>query len=147
MEELAPYLGGSDGEGYFDQALKLIGDGKLDQLGFLGSAYFGYQLILSYAFDIFGTNLFVGLLLNNTLVLSTVILVTKITWTITRDNQNCFYSALAFILTTKFIFYSNTLLKDPFLIFGVALVSYMVTMIYTRKAMIPSSYLALFLQL
>ena len=144
MRELTPYLGGSDGEGYFDQALKLIGDGKLDQLGFLGSAYFGYQLILSYAFDIFGTNLFVGLLLNNTLVLSTVILVTKITWTITRDNQNCFYSALAFILTTKFIFYSNTLLKDPFLIFGVALVSYMVTMIYTRKAMIPSSYLALF---
>ncbi len=142
--ELSPYLSGSDGEGYFENALELMGGDKFYQLGFLGSAYFGYQLILSFAFDIFGANLFVGLLLNNTIVLLTAILVTRITWIITRDNQTCFYSALAFILTTKFIFYSNTLLKDPFLIFGVALVSYMVTMINTRKAMMPSSYIALF---
>ena len=141
--ELAPYLGGSDGEGYFDNALGLMGGGKLEQLGVLGSAYFGYQLILSFAFDIFGANLFVGLLLNNTLLMLTVLLVVRVTWILTKDKQNCFYSALAFILTTKFIFYSNTLLKDPTLTFGVALVTYMVAMIHTRKAMMPSSYLAL----
>ncbi|MDC0244882.1 hypothetical protein OAK96_06490 [Pseudomonadota bacterium] len=141
--ELMPYLGGSDGEGYFKQALKLTGGDKIDKLGLLGGAYFGYQLILSIAFDILGESLFVGLLLNNTLVLLTALLVVKVTWILTEDIDSSFFSAVAFILTAKFIFYSNVLLKDPFLIFGVALVSYMVAATHTRKVMMPSSYLAL----
>ena len=141
--ELTPYLNGSDGEGYFENALELIGGGKLEQLGFMGGAYFGFQIILSLLFDIFGVNLFLGLLLNNTLLVLTVLLVVKVTWILTEDNQSSFYSAVAFILTTKFIYYSNALLKDPFLTFGAALVLYMVAQIHTRKAMMPSSYLAL----
>ena len=100
--ELTPYLGGSDGEGYFKTALDLAGGGKLDRLGLLGGAYFGYQLILSVAFDIFGENLFVGLLVNNTVVLLTVLLVVRVTWILTENNDSSFYSAVAFILTTKF---------------------------------------------
>jgi len=141
--ELLPYLNGSDGEGYFENALELIGGGKLEQLGFLGGTYFGYQIILSLLFDIFGVNLFLGLLLNNTLLVLTVLLVVKVTWILTEDNKSSFYSAVAFILTTKFIYYSNALLKDPFLTFGVALVLYMVAQIHIRKTMMPSSYLAL----
>ena len=142
--ELTPYLGGSDGQGYIDQALLILGDDKIDRLVF-SSAYFGYQYILSFAFDIFGANLFVGLLLNNTLLLLTVLLIVRIAWILTNDHHTCFYSALAFILTAKFIYYSNTLLKDPFIILGVALLSYMITKIHVKKAVTLSSYLALIL--
>tara|TARA_B100000767_G_scaffold274098_1_gene306090 strand:- start:2320 stop:3726 length:1407 start_codon:yes stop_codon:yes gene_type:complete len=141
--ELTPYLGGSDGEGYFELALAVSGSDKINEMSLITGSYFGYQIILSTLFDILGQNLFVGLLLNNTLLLLTVLLIVRVTWILTKDNQSCFYSALAFILTTKFIFYSNALLKDPFLSFGVALVIYMVAMIHTRKAMMLSSYLAL----
>jgi len=140
---LSPYLGGSDGEGYFETALELGGPGKLDGLGLIGSAYFGYQFILSYAFDILGQNLFVGLWLNNTVLILSLLLVVKTTWLLTEDKASTFYSAIAFILTSKFIFYSNVLLKDPFLMLGVALLSYMVAITHKRTASLPISYLLL----
>tara|TARA_B110000003_G_scaffold276535_1_gene323670 strand:+ start:5438 stop:6799 length:1362 start_codon:yes stop_codon:yes gene_type:complete len=141
--ELTPYLAGSDGEFYFELALAVSGSDKIDELRSITGAYFGYQTILSTLLDIFGKNLFVGLLLNNTLVSLTVLTVVRVTWLLTKDKQNCFYSALAFILTTKIIYYSNILLKDPFLCFGVALVMYMVAKIHDRKAMTLPAYLAI----
>ena len=108
-EELSPYLSGSDGEGYFDQALRLTGD-QFDRLGFwvvhtlvINSFYLLYLISLAKTY--------VGLLFNNTILILTVLLVVRVTWILTRDNQNCFYSALAFILTSKFIFIQIPCLK------------------------------------
>ena len=121
---LEPYLMESDGQRYFAQAIELADGHILGGLSELRGNYFGYQVILAFAFDLLSQDLFVGLLLNNTILLLTVILLAKTTLLITRDPGAAFYASLAFMLTARFIFYANVLLKEPFLCLGVALLIY-----------------------
>ena len=119
-----PYLGGSDGQGFFVEAMIMSEGNILENIKKFGTNYSGYQVVLASIFDIFGRDLIVGLLLNNTVLLLVVIFLAKATFLITRDPRATFYASLAFMLTTKFVFYSNTLLKEPFLVLGVALLLY-----------------------
>lgn len=125
---LQPYLMGSDGQGYFEQATTISGSGGsggiLDRLSGLSSNYLGYQLVLSLVFDLMQRDLIVGLLLNNTALVLTVITLAQTTFLITRDPRSAYYSAIAFMLTAKFVYYANSLLKEPFLVLGVALVAH-----------------------
>ena len=119
-----PYLAKSDGEGYFAEAMLLRDGNILDQLSASRTNYLGYQFILACAFRLFSPDLMIGLLINNSALLLTVILLARTTFILTGDPRPAFFASLAFILTSKFIFYANVLLKDPFLTLGVALLAY-----------------------
>ena len=119
-----PYLAKSDGEGYFAEAMLLRYGNILDQLSASRTNYLGYQFILACAFRLFSPDLMIGLLINNSALLLSVILLARTTFILTGDPRPAFFASLAFILTSKFIFYANVLLKDPFLTLGVALLAY-----------------------
>ena len=119
-----PYLAKSDGQGYFAEAMLLLDGNIFDQLNVSRTNYLGYQFILASAFRLLSPDLIIGLLVNNTALLLTVILVARTAFKLTGDPRPAFFAALAFMLTSKFIFYANVLLKDPFLTLGVALLAY-----------------------
>jgi hypothetical protein len=119
-----PYLAKSDGQGYFAEAILLQDGNILDQLSASRTNYLGYQFILACAFRLLSPDLIIGLLVNNTALLLTVILLARTTFILTGDPRPAFFASLAFMLTSKFIFYANVLLKDPFLTLGVALLAY-----------------------
>jgi hypothetical protein len=119
-----PYLARSDGEGYFAEAMQLRDGNILDQLSASRTNYLGYQFILACAFRLLSPDLIIGLLVNNSALLLAVILLARTTFILTGDPRPAFFASLAFILTSKFIFYANVLLKDPFLTLGVALLAY-----------------------
>jgi hypothetical protein len=96
----------------------------LDQLSASRTNYLGYQFILACAFRLLSPDLIIGLLVNNSALLLAVILLARTTFILTGDPRPAFFASLAFILTSKFIFYANVLLKDPFLTLGVALLAY-----------------------
>ncbi len=128
-----PYLAGSDGGGYFVQAVLLAEYGIWQKIGDIGANYLGYQTILALAFELFGADLLVGQLVNNTALVAAVILLAKTTHHVTCDPCCAFFAVLAFMLTTRFIFYSNVLLKDPLLVLGVAFVAYGFVLLRTTR--------------
>ena len=128
-----PYLAKSDGEGYFAEAMLLRNGNILDQLSASRTNYLGYQFILACAFRLLSPDLIIGLLLNNSALLLAVILLARTTFILTGDPRPAFFASLAFILTSKFIFYANVLLKDPFLTLGVALLAYAFVKLKMRR--------------
>lgn len=128
-----PYLAKSDGEGYFAEAMLLRNGNILDQLSASRTNYLGYQFILACAFRLLSPDLIIGLLLNNSALLLAVILLARTTFILTGDPRPAFFASLAFILTSKFIFYANVLLKDPFLTLGVALLAYAFVTLKMRR--------------
>jgi hypothetical protein len=121
---IEPYLAKSDGQGYFAEAMWLRDGNIFAKLSLSGTNYLGYQFILALAFRLLSPDLIIGLLVNNTALLLAVVLLARTTFLLTGDARPAFFSALAFMLTSKFIFYANVLLKDPLLLLGVALVAY-----------------------
>jgi hypothetical protein len=119
-----PYLAESDGQGYFAEAMLLQDGNILDKLSASRTNYLGYQFMLACAFRLLSPDLVVGLLVNNSALLLTVILLARTTFILTGDPRPALFASLAFMLTSKFIFYANVLLKDPFLTLGVALLAY-----------------------
>ncbi len=119
-----PYLAKSDGQNYFAEAVTLLDGNILDQLSASRTNYIGYQFILASAFHLISPDLIVGLSINNTALLMTLILLARTTFLLTGDPRPPFYASLAFMLTPRFIFYADVLLKDSFLILGVALLAY-----------------------
>lgn len=138
----APYLLG-DGEGYFAQARELLHGGLWDQLQSIRSNYLGFQFVLAALFRATQADLMVGLALNNTLIVASVVLLAKATLLMRNEPGAALYAALAFILTTKFVFYSNGLMKEPFLTFGVALVVFGYVSLATAQKLSPMPYLYL----
>ncbi len=129
-----PYLAKSDGQGYFAEAMLLLNGNILDQLSASRTNYIGYQFILASAFRLLSADLIIGLLINNTTLVLTVVLLARTTFVLTRDPRPAFFSALAFMLTSKFIFYANVLLKDPFLTLGVALLAYALAQLKVKRS-------------
>ena len=135
-----PYLAKSDGQSYFAEARWLLDGNIFSQLSQSKTNYIGYQFILALAFQLLSPDLIVGLLVNNTALLLTVILLARTTFLLTADTRPAFFSALAFMLTSKFIFYANVLLKDPFLTLGVALLAYAFVKLKMKRNVGPAAY-------
>ena len=80
-----PYLAKSDGEGYFAEAMLLRDGNILDQLSASRTNDLGYQFILACAFRLFSPDLMIGLLINNSALLLTVILLARTTFILTGE--------------------------------------------------------------
>ena len=108
-----PYLAGSDGEGYFDQAVLLTQQGLLDFQAIIRSNYLGYQLFLAVLFLLFSPSLLVGLVANAVLLLLTLACLYRATLLLTESARAATLACVAFMLTSAHIFYSLMLLKEP----------------------------------
>lgn len=135
-----PHLMGSDGEGYFRQALILSNGDILINITRVSSNYIGYQVALAISFALFKDNLLVGLIVNNTALLAAVSLIVSSTYCATQNSKAAFFSGLLFILTPKFIYYANALLKEPFLLLGIALVVYGSVLVRERRGTFLVAY-------
>lgn len=116
-----PFLSGSDGTGYFSQAIYLSERGLFSGLGGLTGNYFGYQFVLGALFRLTGPDLPSGLLLNDLCLTASAALVALSTLRITKDKSAAFWAVIMFAFMCRLIYYSNLLLKEPFLVLGVAL--------------------------
>lgn len=130
---LEPNLMGSDGQGYFFDAMRLAKVNILENLGEIRSNYLGYQLALAFALSTFGTDLLVGLMLNNIVLLITVSLLAYTTLLATRDPNAAFWAAIAFMLMSRHVYYANALLKEPFLMLGVILTALSFVLLRSRS--------------
>ncbi len=90
-------LNGSDGEGYYYQAVD-ISRGVLSDVMFeIRSNYIGYQLVLGVFFKIFGAHLLLGLLLNAFFQVLTVIFSYKFVL-LSLKNQRAAHLKVIFII-------------------------------------------------
>ncbi|MFA9200296.1 MAG: hypothetical protein ACEQR8_03785 [Cypionkella sp.] len=126
----SPYLGGSDGEGYFVQAHLLAQAGILDFQTLIRSNYLGYQIVLAAMFALFSPSLLVGLLTNAAMILGALACVQRATFVLTRDNRAAFFAVIACMLTTAHVYYALVLLKEPALLLALALVLLSLSKIY-----------------
>jgi hypothetical protein len=108
-----PYLAGSDGEGYFDQAALLAQQGLVQFQTIVRSNYLGYQLLLAILFLIFSPSLLVGLVANALLLLLTLGCLYRATLLLTNSPRAATLASAAFMLTSAHIFYGLMLLKEP----------------------------------
>lgn len=128
-----PYLGGSDGEGYYAQARLIMHGDVFENFALIGSNYFGYQAFLAIVFKLLGDELIVGLAINNLVVVMTLLVLYRSVLLMTGLVSVAYFSLLSFVLTTQFIFYANVLLKEPLLTFAVALLLYAVAATNARQ--------------
>jgi hypothetical protein len=122
-----PDLGHSDGEGYFVQAQLLAEEGILNFQTLIRSNYLGYQIFLAFLFTIFGTSVAVGVIVNNVLLLLTIVCLYRAALLLTGSKRAAMLACAAFMLTTANIFYSLVLLKEPALSLAFALVLLVLT--------------------
>ncbi|TGX46480.1 hypothetical protein E5A74_04855 [Sphingomonas naasensis] len=125
-----PYLGGSDGEGYFEQAQILVQDGITNFQALIRSNYLGYQLILAILFLIFSPTLLTGLIANAIFLLLAITCLYRATLLLTSSPKAAFLASLACMLTTPHIFYSLVLLKEPALSLAFALILLSITKMF-----------------
>lgn len=116
-----PYLMGSDGQLYFTEALALQQGDIFDQLASLRTNYLGFQVLLAITFTLLGPELMAGVMINNIALIAAIVIVVRVTFRLTGSASAAAFAAMAFALTFRFIFYANALLKEPYLILGVAL--------------------------
>lgn len=117
-----PFLGGSDGEGYYLQAVLLTERGFFDFQDSIRSNYFGYQLYLALWFSIFGASLTVGIIANNALLVLSVLALYRATVLLSSSPRAALLACLAFMLTTAHIYHALLLLKEPALGLAFALI-------------------------
>ena len=128
-----PYLAGSDGEAYFDQAVLLVQQGLLDFQIIVRSNYAGYQLFLATLFLIFSPSLTVGLIANGLLLLVALACVYRSTVLLTESPRAATLACAAFMLTSAHIFYGLMLLKEPALTLSFALILLALTKAITEE--------------
>ena len=102
----APYLTGSDGEGYFEQAQLLVREGITNFQTAIRSNYLGYQIFLAILFSVFGTDLAVGIVANLLILLLSITCLYRATLLLTESPRAARLAALAFMLTTANVFYA-----------------------------------------
>lgn len=117
-----PYLGGSDGEGYFDQATLLAQQGILNFQNLIRSNYLGYQIFLAVLFAVFGTHLVVGLIANAILLFLVTACLYRATIILTDSKRAGQLAALACMLTAPHAYYALVLLKEPAVSLAFALI-------------------------
>jgi len=121
-----PYLAGSDGEGYYVQAVDVMSDIEAGRpIGLLAN-YTGFQHLLAGVFLVTGPDLYTALLFNALVFVTAVAVLGRATYLLGVDPEGVFWTVVLFLLTTRFTFYAMALLKEPFLVLGVALLVYAV---------------------
>jgi len=113
-----PYLPG-DGLTYYQLGEKLALSNV--EVTTIALNYVGYPLVLSYMFKIFGTDLIFGFILNQILLFLNIILISKVSFEITKNKKTYVYSFLILILTSQFMATGFMLLKDGFIILSISL--------------------------
>lgn len=108
-----PNLAGSDGEGYFEEAVLLSREGIDNFRDLITTNYSGYQIFLALWFSVFGPSLAVGLVANNLLLLLSVLVLYRATVLLTSSRQAGLLACLALMLTPSHIYHSLLLLKEP----------------------------------
>lgn len=108
-----PYVRLGDGVFYLKQAMALA-EGDLNQ----SSHFLGYQLLLSFFFRLFGSELAVALAVN----ISFLILTLRVLYAVGLELFFCERTALAcallFAFTTDFIAYAINVIRDPLIAFS-----------------------------
>jgi hypothetical protein len=123
-----PYLTGSDGEGYYEDALKLADLGVQNFQDIITTNYAGYQIYLALWFDALGPSLGVALFANHLLLMLSVLCLFRATELLTGSQQAALLACVAMMLTGSHIFHALLILKEPainlafsFLLLAVAL--------------------------
>lgn len=122
-----PSLLGSDGEGYFDDALQLSSLGIENYRELITSNYAGYQILLAACFAVFGPRLVVAVAVNHLLVLGTIHTLRKAVTILTGSSRAARLACLAFMLTTAHLYYAMLVLKEPAIGLAFALMLFAVT--------------------
>lgn len=110
---VVPYLAGSDGEGYFEDAVKLAGEGLGNFQELITTNYAGHQIYLAAWFSVFGASLMVAMVANNLLLMMSALCLFKASHILTRTPQAALLACLAMMLNTSHIYHSLLLLKEP----------------------------------
>lgn len=120
-----PYLMGSDGEGFYDEAMKLTIAGLENFSEIIPSNYVGFQIYLALWFVVFGDGLGVALIANHVLLLLSVVCVFNATKILTTSLEAALLACVAMMLTGSHVFHALILLKEPALnlAFGLLLLS------------------------
>lgn len=141
--DVKPYLPGNDGLFYYQQAVYLTQGNILENLSKIRSNYLGYQFVLANLFYLTSTNLLVGLIFNNILIIISLILLYTSVCRVTREEQIGQYTLIAFALTFEYVFYANSLLKEPFLILAMSSLIYAISIFKTHSSFNLSAYLCI----
>ena len=108
-----PYLAGSDGEGYYGDALRLLQVGIGSYKDIININYSGYQIYLALWFEVFGASLGVALVANNLLLLLSVVCLYRATELLTASRDAAFLACILMMLTSSHIFHALVILKEP----------------------------------
>lgn len=108
-----PYLSGSDGEGFYEEAIRITVVGLTNYSDVVTSNYAGFQIYLATWFSAFGAGLGVALVANNFLLLLSVMVLFKATELLVGSADAAMLACLAMMLTGSHIYYSLLLLKEP----------------------------------
>lgn len=108
-----PYLAGSDGEGYYEDAVVLLREGIANFQELITTNYAGYQIFLAAWFSVFGPSLAVAMVANNFLLMLSTLALFRATLLLTASRQAGLLACLALMLTTAHIYHSLLLLKEP----------------------------------
>lgn len=123
-----PYLAGSDGEGYYEDAVKLADLGVQNFQDIITTNYAGYQIYLALWFDALGPSLGVALFANHLLLMLSVLCLFRAAELLTGSQQAAILACVAMMLTGSHVFHALLILKEPainlafsFLLLAVAL--------------------------
>jgi hypothetical protein len=108
-----PYLAGSDGERYYEEAVKLAEYGVENFQDIVVANYAGYQIYLAMWFDAFGPSLGVALFANHLLLTLSVLCLFRATELLTGSQQAALLACVAMMLTGSHVFYALLILKEP----------------------------------
>lgn len=117
-----PYLAGSDGERYYEDAVKLAESGVENFQDIVVANYAGYQIYLGLWFDLMGPSLGVALFANHLLLMLSVLCLYRAAELLTGSQDAALLACLAMMLTGSHIFHSLLLLKEPAINLAFALI-------------------------
>lgn len=110
---LVPYLAGSDGEGYYVDALNLLQTGIGSFKNIITINYAGYQIYLALWFSIFGASLGTALVANHFLLMLSVLCLHRATEILTSSRDAALLACVLMMLTSSHMFHSLVILKEP----------------------------------
>lgn len=108
-----PYLVGSDGEGYYTDALNLLQAGIGAFKSVITINYAGYQIYLALWFSVFGASLGTALVANHFLLMLSALCFFRATEILTGSRDAAFLACVLMMLTSSHIFHSLIVLKEP----------------------------------
>lgn len=132
-----PYLAGSDGEGYYNDALNLVRYGIENYKGIVRINYSGYQIYLSAWFKIFGPSVGIALVANHLLLMLSIYCLFRATELLTGARNAALLACVLLMLTSSHAFNSLVLLKEPAinLAFGLMLWSVAIALRQTNRGL------------